>query len=123
VWARANLARLRQVLRALVDNALKHTPAGGRVALEAAARGQWAVVRVADTGEGIAAEHLPRVERRFYRIDVVRPRAPGSVGAGAGLGLSIASELIRHMRGELRIDSQPGRGTTATVRLPLASRG
>jgi signal transduction histidine kinase len=123
VWARANLARLQQVLRALVDNALKHTPAGGRVAVEAAARGHWAVVRIADTGEGIAADHLPRVRDRFYRADAARRHAPGSEGGGAGLGLSIASELVRLMRGELRIDSQPGRGTTATVELPLVSRG
>ena len=115
VWARAHLARLRQVLRALVDNALKHTPAGGHVDIEADARGHWAMVRVTDTGEGIAEEELPKVGTPFYRIDEARQR-----GSGAGLGLSIAGELVRLMRGELRIESRPGRGTTVIIRLPLA---
>ncbi len=115
VWARAHLARLRQVLRALVDNALKHTPAGGHVDIEADARGHWALVRVVDTGEGIPAHELPKVGTPFYRVED-RQRGTG----GAGLGLSIASELVKLMRGELRIESRPGRGTTVTIRLPLA---
>ena len=115
VWARAHLARLRQVLRALVDNALKHTPAGGHVDIGADARGRWALVRVADTGEGIPERELPKVGTPFYRVEEARQR-----GTGAGLGLSIASELVRLMRGELRIESRPGRGTTVTIRLPLA---
>jgi signal transduction histidine kinase len=115
VWARAHLARLRQVLRALVDNALKHTSAGGRVDIEADARGHWALVRVADTGEGIPEQELSKVGTPFYRVDEARQR-----GAGAGLGLSIAGELVRLMRGDLRIESRPGHGTTVTIRLPLA---
>ena len=120
IWARAHLARLRQVLRALVDNALKHTSAGGRVAIEADASGDWAVVRVADTGEGIAASELPKVQTPFYRVDAARVRASEARG-GVGLGLSIATELVRLMRGDIRIDSRPGEGTTVTVRLPLAA--
>jgi signal transduction histidine kinase len=115
VWARAHLAHLRQVLRALVDNALKHTPAGGHVDIEADARGHWALLRVADTGEGIPEQELPKVGTPFYRVEDARQRS-----AGAGLGLSIATELVRLMRGELRIESRPGRGTTVIIRLPLA---
>jgi len=118
VWARANLARLRQVVRALVDNALRHTPAGGRILLETADQGHWAIIRVVDTGEGIAPEHLSRVQDRFYRSDAARARP--SSGRGAGLGLSIATELVRLMHGELRIESHVGQGTTLTVHLPLA---
>jgi signal transduction histidine kinase len=114
VWARAHLARLRQVLRALVDNALKHTPAGGHVDIEADAHGHWALVRVADTGEGIPEQELPRLGTPFYRVEEAPQRA-----TGAGLGLSIASELVRLMRGEMRIESHLGHGTTVTVRLPL----
>jgi signal transduction histidine kinase len=121
VWARAHLARLRQVLRALVDNALKHTSAGGRVDIEADARGHWAVVRVADTGEGIPEQELPKVGTPFYRVDGARQRGAASRSTtGAGLGLSIASELVRLMHGDLRIESLPGHGTTVTIRLPLA---
>ena len=121
VWARAHLARLRQVLRALVDNALKHTSAGGHVDIDADARGHWAVVRVSDTGEGIPEEELSKVGTPFYRVDDAHQRGVGSRSAGgAGLGLSIATELVRLMRGDLRIESCPGHGTTVTVRLPLA---
>jgi signal transduction histidine kinase len=116
VWARADLARVRQVLRALVDNALKHTGDGGSVRLAAAREGDFARVDVADDGEGISPEHLPRVLDRFYRADAARARGRG----GAGLGLAIASELTRRMNGTMRLDSEVGRGTTATIRLPAA---
>lgn len=120
VWGRGNLSRLRQVLRALVDNALKHTPAGGRIVLEVARQGHWARLRITDTGEGIAPEHLPRVHDRFYRVDTARGRGPQGADGGAGLGLAIAAELVRLMRGHLRLESTLGRGTTATLLLPLA---
>jgi signal transduction histidine kinase len=119
IWARAHLIRLRQVLRALVDNALKHTSAGGEVAIEADVHGHWAV-RVADTGEGIPEDEPSKVQAPFYRVDSARARPSRSAG-GSGLGLAIATELVRLMRGDLRIDSRPGRGTTVMVRLPLAS--
>ena len=114
VWGRAHLGRLRQVLRALVDNALKHSPAGGEVVISSASAGDRAIVRVRDEGEGIAAEHLPHVFDRFYRVDEARVRG------GAGLGLAIAAQLARMMRGEVSIESAPGEGTTVTVSLPSA---
>jgi signal transduction histidine kinase len=85
------------------------------VDIEADARGHWALVRVADTGEGIPEQELSKVGTPFYRVEEARQR-----GAGAGLGLSIAGELVRRMRGELRTESRPGHGTTVTIRLPLA---
>ena len=115
VWAQTNLGRVRQVLRALADNALKHTPSGGSIVLEVAREGDRARILVRDDGEGIAAEHLPRVFDRFYRADEARVRG------GAGLGLAIAGELVRRMRGEISMTSAPARGTTVTVELPLAA--
>ena len=119
VWARADLARVRQVLRALVDNAIKHTPTGGAVRITTARDGDVARLEITDDGEGIAPEDLPRVTERFYRADAARARDAGERG-GAGLGLAIAAELTRRMHGTLQLESAVGRGTTATVRLPIA---
>jgi signal transduction histidine kinase len=115
VWGRANLAHVRQVLRALADNALKYTPPGGTVLVAVSREGNWACITVADTGQGIAAEHLPRLLEPFYRDHSAHL---GGVG-GAGLGLAIAARLVRLMRGRLRLDSTVGSGTTATVLLPI----
>ncbi len=115
VWAESHLGRLRQVLRAFVDNALQHTPAGGAISIVADRDGGRARLRVSDDGAGIAPEHLPRIFDRFYRADPARGRG------GAGLGLSIAAELVRLLRGEVGVDSAPGKGTTLTVWLPLAA--
>ena len=120
VWARAHLSRARQVLRALGDNAIKHTPPGGHVVLGVARDGDRVRLTVSDDGEGMAAEHLPRVFDRFYRADAARSRGEGAARRGSGLGLSIAAELVRSMGGEIAIDSAPSKGTTVTVLLPLA---
>jgi len=108
-------ARLRQVLLILLDNALRHTPAGGQVTLAAAPNGRSVEITVADTGTGIAPEHLPHVFDRFYRAD------PARGGEGTGLGLAIARSLVNAQGGHIRIDSQPGVGTMVTVRLPAAT--
>jgi signal transduction histidine kinase len=118
VFARADLGRVRQVLRALVDNALAHTREGGRVRVSAVRAGGAARIRVADDGEGIAKEHLPRLFDRFYRVETSRERRDGR--GGAGLGLAIAAELVRRMKGEIDVTSAPGEGTTFEIRLPLA---
>jgi signal transduction histidine kinase len=110
--------RLQQVLLILLDNGIKHTPAGGRVALEVGASDGDALVTVTDTGPGIPAQHLPRVFERFYRVDSARGRSaePG----GTGLGLPIAKSLVEAHGGALTLTSREGVGTRATVRLPRA---
>jgi len=108
--------RIQQVLLILLDNAIKHTPPGGRVDVRVERDGSHGLLRVSDTGAGIAAEHLPRIFDRFYRIDGARSRAAG----GTGLGLAIAKMLIDAHGGELSLASTQGVGTNVTVRLPLA---
>ncbi len=110
--------RLDQVLTNLVDNALRYTPAGGRVQLrgdreQTAQNGNWIVIRVSDTGEGISPEDLPHVFERFYRVDRARAK-----GGGTGLGLAIAREIVQTMGGYIAAQSQLHQGTTFTVRLP-----
>jgi signal transduction histidine kinase len=117
---------LMQLLLNLLDNALRHTPPGGQVTLtlEASADGSGGDrssdggvrVSVADTGEGIAPEHLPRLFERFYRVDAARARSSG----GAGLGLAICSWVARAHGGRLDASSAAGVGTTMTLWLPAA---
>jgi two-component system OmpR family sensor kinase len=109
--------RLRQVLLNLTDNALKFTPPAGRIELRLDQIDGRARVAVADTGSGIPADVLPRVTRRFVRGDASRARATG----GSGLGLAIAREIVEAHGGDLAIESQVGRGTTAIVSLPLST--
>lgn len=108
--------RIQQVLLILLDNAIKHTPPGGRVDVRVERDGSHGVLRVTDTGTGIAAEHLPRIFDRFYRVDTARSRQAG----GTGLGLTIAKMLIDAHHGELSLASTQGQGTQVTMRLPLA---
>jgi len=99
----------------LVDNAAKYTPASGRVLirwrLDEQGRGR---VEVVDTGPGIAAEHLPRLTERFYRVDPGRARAAG----GTGLGLAIVKHVLQHHGAVLEVASEPGRGSTFTCVFP-----
>ena len=106
--------RLRRILEHLVDNALKYTPDGGRVTLRVAPSGEGAVVSVEDSGPGIAAEHLPRLFERFYRVDTARSRELG----GTGLGLSIVKHLAESMGASVGVASVPGTGSRFEVRLP-----
>jgi signal transduction histidine kinase len=106
--------RLRQILLILLDNALKHTPSGGKVTVGVRGEDGRVAFEVADTGTGIAPEHLPRLFERFYRADAARTREEG----GSGLGLAIAKSLVVAHGGELAAESAPGRGTRMTVRLP-----
>ncbi len=106
--------RLAQVLRNLLSNALRHTPAGGQVTVRVGTIGQQAQIQVADTGSGISPEDLPHVFDRFYRGGKGSSRA----GRGAGLGLAIARQLIAAHGGQIAAASQPGQGTTFTITLP-----
>lgn len=108
--------RLKQLLLNLIDNALRHTPPGGTVTLDLLHRGREAVVRVRDTGAGIAPEHLPHIFERFYRIDSARSRAVG----GTGLGLAISREIADAHGGRIEVESAVGAGSVFTVVLPAA---
>ena len=113
---RADPDRLFQVLGNLLDNALRHTPSGGRVELSAASVEGGALLSVGDTGEGIAAEHLPHVFERFYRADPARDRAAG----GAGIGLAIVKALVESHNGRIAVSSDgPGHGCSFAVFLPV----
>jgi two-component system sensor histidine kinase BaeS len=115
--ARADKDRLVQVLTNLLFNALRYTPAGGRVAVEVQGRSEEALFRVSDTGTGIAAEHLPRVFERFYRVEKSRSRE----GGGSGVGLAISRALVEAMGGELWAESEGlGKGATFAFVLPKA---
>jgi two-component system, OmpR family, phosphate regulon sensor histidine kinase PhoR len=116
--ARADRRALDHVLGNLVDNALKYCPEGASVRV--AADTEHGVVRVcvADTGPGIAPEHLPRVFERFYRVDAGRSRELG----GTGLGLSIVKHLVEAMSGTVSVESRPGAGTTFRFTLEPAAR-
>ena len=115
--ASADADRLRQILANLVRNAVRHTPEGGMIALGAVKDEQWIVISVADTGEGISAEHLPHVFERFYRADKARTRASG----GAGLGLAIVKEFVELMGGHVAVESSVGEGTCFRVYLRCAA--
>ncbi|MEU5155900.1 HAMP domain-containing sensor histidine kinase [Glycomyces sp. NPDC021274] len=112
----ANEGQLRQVLVNLLTNARVHTPRGTAIEVSVAENAGWAVLRVHDHGPGIPAEHRQKVFDRFYRADPSRSRATG----GSGLGLSIVSSIVAAHGGEIRLDSEPGQGTTIEVRLPIA---
>jgi two-component system phosphate regulon sensor histidine kinase PhoR len=113
-----------QVVQNLVDNALKYGREGGaiRVKITPAAPGgryparRGLVLSVADDGQGIAREHLPRLTERFYRVDAGRSRAVG----GTGLGLAIVKHIVNRHRGVLLIESEAGLGATFSVWLPAA---
>lgn len=100
----------------LVENAVKYTPRGGRVEVTAGVEGgrESVVVRVSDTGIGIPKESVPRIFERFYRVDKARSKETG----GTGLGLSIVRHVVNKHGGSVGVESEPGRGTTFTVRLP-----
>jgi signal transduction histidine kinase len=104
-----------RVLNNLLSNALRHTPARGRVSLWVRRAAQGVEVTVSDTGEGIRGEDLPHVFERFYRGDAARSRARGT---GAGLGLAIARGIVRAHGGEIQVQSQVGKGTQFTFHLP-----
>jgi two-component system phosphate regulon sensor histidine kinase PhoR len=114
--ALADPEALQQVLTNLLDNALKYTEPGGRVAVRLADEGERVRVSVQDTGIGIPEADRARIFERFYRVDKARSRALG----GTGLGLAIVKHLVQAMGGEVSVESIPGVGSTFHVRLPRA---
>lgn len=107
--------RIEQVMNNLLQNAVTHTPHGGRIDVLIAEEGETVSVSVADTGEGIPNEELPNVFDRLHRVDPSRARSTG----GAGLGLTIARQLVEAHGGIIRAESTPGTGSTFTFTLPL----
>jgi signal transduction histidine kinase len=128
----ANLDAMAMLVRNLLDNAIKYTPAGGQVTISAAvgeqppgaapiAPGPWTpttgvIIQVEDTGPGIPAEHLPHIFERFYRVDKARARRQG----GAGLGLALVRAIVEAHNGWVGVDSTVGKGSAFTVYLPLS---
>jgi signal transduction histidine kinase len=106
-----------RVLNNLISNALRHTPARGRVSVWVRRSAQGVAVTVSDTGEGIRAEDIPHIFERFYRGDASRSR---SRGTGAGLGLAITRGIIRAHGGDIWVESDglPGKGTQFTFHIP-----
>lgn len=107
--------RIEQVLTNLIDNALRHTPQGGEVAVSIEQELSYVKISVTDTGEGIPSEDLPFVFERFYKADKARTRSKG----GTGLGLAIAKNIVEAHKGHIRVDSQVGVGTSFTFFLPI----
>src|SRR6185503_4496190 len=105
---------LRQIVDNLLDNALKYTPARGRIEVSAQARDAEAVLEVSDTGIGIGPRDLERIFERFYRVDKARSRELG----GTGLGLSIVKHLAHSLGGRVAVESKLGRGSTFRIVLP-----
>ena len=111
---RGDVVHLQHVLRNLVHNAVKFTPATGTITVSAAVAGDHVELRCSDTGVGIRSDDLPRIFERFWKADSSRRRD----GEGSGLGLAIARHVVSVHRGTIRVESELGRGTTFVVRLP-----
>jgi signal transduction histidine kinase len=112
--------RLYQAIANLINNAIQYTPAGGIVLIRLTAVDRQAIVSVRDNGVGIAAEDLPHIFDRFYRVQADRARSTG----GTGLGLAIVRAIVTAHHGDLKVESQLSVGSTFTVILPkLENRG
>jgi signal transduction histidine kinase len=107
----ADATRLQQVAANLIDNAVKYTPAGGRVDVEVGGEGDGAWLRVHDTGIGIRADELPRIWDRLFRGDTSRTER------GLGLGLSLVKAIVEAHGGTVEVQSEPGRGSVFSVAL------
>jgi heavy metal sensor kinase len=107
--------RLRRLFVNLLDNAIKYTPGGGQVRVTGRRDNGTVEITVQDTGPGITTEHLPHLFERFYRVDPARRRVDGT-----GLGLPICRSIVERQRGTIRVESDPGNGTTVCVALPVS---
>ncbi len=117
ICAQGDAEALTRVCTNLIENALRHTPATGKITIAVEDHGDRATITVADDGEGIAPEHLARITERFYRVDAARARADG----GTGLGLAICQSIVEAHGGRLRVESEVGVGTTVTIEIPKKS--
>ncbi|CUH96274.1 hypothetical protein P22_2364 [Propionispora sp. 2/2-37] len=104
--------KIKQVVCILMDNALRHTPAGGQITLRLTPKGSRTLLTVADSGEGIDPAYLDKIFDRFYQVDQSRSKG------GAGLGLAIAKWIVEKHRGIIQVASTPGIGTTFTIQIP-----
>lgn len=111
---RGRLDELRSAFSNLVSNAVRYTPAGGKIVLTWANQGELPAFAVADTGPGIAAEHIPRLTERFYRVDRSRSRESG----GTGLGLAIVKHILNRHQAQLGITSEVGKGSRFAAIFP-----
>jgi len=117
LWLMADRSRLRQVLANLLDNAIKYTPVGGRVDVEAMRGQSLAIISVRDTGIGVMAHEASRIWDRLYR------GAHSRSERGLGLGLSLVRAIVMAHRGRVDVSSAPGGGSTFTIALPLPAAG
>ena len=115
IYVSCSPTRLEQLFGNLIENAVKYNTPNGSVTITSLRQKGTALIRVQDTGIGIAKEHFDRLFERFYRVDTSRSRAVG----GTGLGLSIVKHLVVLYGGDIEVDSEIGKGSTFTVRLPL----
>jgi len=109
--------RMTQVLTNILDNATRHTPAGGRIILSARQLAENVEIAIQDSGPGISAENLERIFERFYRLDSSRQR-DGAVPGGSGLGLAIAKSIVQAHNGQLSAESEAGSGLKIKILLP-----
>lgn len=112
--ANINRGQLEQAITNLIDNAIKYSNRGSTVDVEVTSPGDEIVILVQDRGVGIAAEHLPRLFERFYRVDEARSRDAG----GTGLGLAIVKHVVAAHKGRVSVDSSPGKGSSFRIHLP-----
>ncbi|MFN6487132.1 MULTISPECIES: two-component system sensor histidine kinase RppB [unclassified Nostoc] len=115
LYVMGNEEQLYRLISNLIINAIQATPSEGKVTVVLENSDRYAIIKIQDTGIGIALEHQQRIFDRFYRVDSVRSRTSG----GSGLGLAIAIAIVQAHKGSIHVQSQPGLGSTFTVRLPL----
>ena len=106
---------MQEIIYNLIENAIKYNKQGGSVTVTTGQDQDCAILRVKDTGIGIAKEDQPRVFERFYRVDKSRSRESG----GTGLGLSIVKHAVQYLNGRIEMNSEQGKGTEITIRIPI----